>query len=77
LSKKKPHQRSKPNRIGLVWFGSDVILKLNRTKPNHIFFYLAVRMTINFKTKPKRTTNTLTWNMIFSFWWNGIWFIFF
>jgi len=28
--------RTNPNRIGLVWFGLDDFLKINRTKP-HIF----------------------------------------
>ena len=44
---KKPHQpiQSKPH-----WFGSDFILEVNRTKPNHILFYLTVRMTFTLKT---------------------------
>jgi len=55
LLSKKPHQpiQSKPH-----WFGSDFILKVNRTKPNCVLIYFAVRMTFNLKTEPNRTANT-------------------
>ena len=54
--------RSNPNRIGLVWFGSDFICKVNWTKPNRMHIYLAARMTFNLKTEPNRTTNTPKYN---------------
>ena len=40
-----------PIQIALVWFGSDFILKVNRTKPNRILIYLSVWMTFNLKTE--------------------------
>jgi len=48
-----------PTQTALVWFGSDFIFKVNRIKPNHMLFYLAVQMTFILKIKPNRTTNTL------------------
>jgi hypothetical protein len=42
----------------LVWFGLDDFLKTNRTKPNRMHFYLAVRMTFILKTEPNRTAIT-------------------
>jgi len=42
--------RTNSNHIGLVWFGSDDFLKANRTKLNHILFYIAIRMTFMLKT---------------------------
>ena len=54
--------RTDPNRIGLVWFGLDDFLKINRTKPNRMHFYLAVRMTFMLKTEPNRTAITPTHN---------------
>jgi len=47
-----------PTQTVLVWFGSDFILKVNRTKSNRVLFYLAVRMTFSLKTEPSRTANT-------------------
>jgi len=47
-----------PIQTGLVWFSSDYILKVNRTKSNRILIYLAVRMTFSLKTEPNRTANT-------------------
>ena len=47
---KNRNNRTNPNRISLVWFGSDLFLKANRTKPNRMFFSLAVRMIFCFKT---------------------------
>jgi len=41
-------------------FGSGFIFKVNRTKPNRMLFYLAVRMTFTLKTEPNRTANTPT-----------------
>ena len=41
--------RTNPNRISLVWFGLDLFFKSNRTKPNCMFFSLAVRMIFCFK----------------------------
>jgi hypothetical protein len=58
LFKKNRTNRSNPNCIGLIWFGSDFILKVNRTKPIRILFYLTVRMTFTLKTEPNRTANT-------------------
>jgi len=58
LYRKNRTNRSNPNRIGLVWFGSDFIFKVNRTKPNRMLFYLAVQMTFTFKTEPNRTAKT-------------------
>jgi len=55
LVKKKPHQPIQPK---LCWFGPDFILKVNRTKPNRMFFYLAVQMTFNLKTEQNCTANT-------------------
>jgi hypothetical protein len=52
------NNRTDPNRIGLVWFGLDDLLKTNRTKPNRMHFYLAVRMTFMLKTEPNRTAIT-------------------
>jgi len=49
-----------PIQTALVWFGSVFILKLNWTKPNCMFFYLAVRMTFSLKAEPNCTTNTYT-----------------
>jgi hypothetical protein len=49
-----------PIQTGLVWFGLDFILKVNRTKPNHVLIYLAVQMTFTLKTEPNRTANTPT-----------------
>jgi len=40
LSKKTAPTDSIQNTF--VWFGSDFILKVNRTKPNRILIYLAV-----------------------------------
>ena len=40
------------------WFDSDCILKVNRIKPNHILFYLAVHMTFSLKSEPNHTINT-------------------
>jgi len=34
------------------------ILKVNQTKSNRMFFYLAIRMTFSLKTEPNRTANT-------------------
>jgi len=45
-------------QTALVWFGSNFILKVNRTNPNRILIYLAVRMTFSLKTESNRTTNT-------------------
>jgi hypothetical protein len=42
----------------LVWFGLDDFLKINRTKPNRMLFYLAVWMIFLLKTEPNRTANT-------------------
>jgi len=52
---KKPHQPIQPKPH---WFGSDFIFKVYRTKPIHILFYLAVRMTFILKTEPNHTANT-------------------
>jgi hypothetical protein len=41
-----------PTQTALAWFGLDCILKINRTKPNRMYFYLTVQMTFNLKTKP-------------------------
>jgi len=49
---------TEPNKTTLVWFGSDYILKVNRIKPNRMFFYLAVWMIFGLKTEPNRTANT-------------------
>ena len=55
LSRDKPH---KPNQSKPHWFGLDDFLKINRTKPNRMFFCLAVWMTFMLKTEPNRTANT-------------------
>jgi hypothetical protein len=34
------------------WFGLDDFLKINRTKPNRMHFYLAVRVIFMLKTEP-------------------------
>jgi len=47
-----------PIQTALVWFGLNFILEVNRTKPNRILFYLAVRMTFSLKIEPSRTANT-------------------
>jgi hypothetical protein len=47
-----------PIQTAFVWFGSDFILKVNRTKPIRILFYLTVWMTFTLKTEPNRTANT-------------------
>ena len=52
---KKSHQPIQPKPH---WFGLDFILKVNGTKPNRMFFYLAVQMTFSFKTEPNCTGNT-------------------
>jgi len=57
-AQKKRTNRSNPNRIVLVWFGLDFIFKVNRTKLNRMFFYLAVQMTLTLKIEPNRTANT-------------------
>ena len=44
-----------PIQTAFVWFGLDFILKVNRTKPNRILIYLAVRMTFSLKTEPNQT----------------------
>jgi len=47
-----------PTQVTLVWFGSDLILNVNRTKANRMSFYLAVRMIFRLKTELNRTVNT-------------------
>jgi len=54
-SRKKPHQPIQPKP---PWFG--LVFKVNRTKPNCMLFYLAVRKIFNLKTEPNRTANTPT-----------------
>jgi hypothetical protein len=44
----------------LVWFCLNDSLKINRTKPNHIHFYLAIKMILILKTEPNRTAITLS-----------------
>jgi len=49
-----------------VWFGSDFILKVNGTKPNRMFFYLVILMTLSFKIEQNRTVNALISMLIFN-----------
>jgi len=60
LSRKNRINQSKPTRIGLVWFGSNFVVKVNRTKPDRMLFYLAVWMTFTLKAEPNCTANTPT-----------------
>ena len=48
--------RSNPNYIALVWFGSDFILKVNRIKP--YFFLSCSQITFNLKIELNHTANT-------------------
>jgi hypothetical protein len=40
------------------WFGFDDFLKINRTKPNFMHFYLTIMMIFMFKIELNRTANT-------------------
>jgi hypothetical protein len=64
--------RDKSNQLKPYWFGLDGVLKINRTKPNHMHFYLAIKMIFIFKTESNRTANIPKWSMIefIVYYWN-------